>query len=406
MHLFTGILIGLVVHWFNGFIPLALAGSDPLYATPSATATVPSFMVESDQVAPSTPILLRPVDHAVTGDPRPELVWRRSTDENSNAVLYTLYLNGVATFLGISGDGNSSGNGFTARVEAGDIRLLPTSPLPDGVYTWRVDAYDLSLNSSRSTTWSFTIDSTAPSLTIIDLDIYHEPTIIEGSNFDIAGPKDVYFTLHSEPYATIELSLTSLDSNVYHLSSPTNFSGRATLYQHLDPGLYSVIALAIDHAGNTVVLPEFTLSVIATTLTLPGVPPILVPAIIHDLPSTLAHLPATISQIDSRLRLSYYLATLLAVTTIILLIILWRRRYNLVLLNDQLRFLPTATIYHSIPNQKSNIYHLGPSDHGRLYIPHLNRYSTLTIRQQGPILCTTHILSICTPARLYTLVID
>lgn len=263
-----------------GLIPVVLASTDPQISTPSATATVPSFVVESDQVAPSAPVLLRPTDHAVTGDPRPELVWRHSTDEDSNTVLYTLYLNGVATFLGISGTGNSSGNGFTARVEAGDIRLLPTTSLLDGVYTWRVDAYDLSGNSSHSTTWSFTIDSTA-----------------------------------------------------------------------------------------------------------------------------LTHLPATISQIDSRLRLSYYLAIPLAIAIIILLIIIWRRRDNLILLNAQLHPLHSAIIYHSIPNQKSDLYHLGPSDHGRLHIPHLGRYSTLTIRQQGSELCTTHILSISGHSRLYTIVL-
>ena len=115
---------------------------------------------------------------------------------------------------------------------------------------------------------------------------------------------------------------------------------------------------------------------------------------------------ATISQIPTtRYYLPILLATLLALALLILLIILWRKKYNLILLNPQFRPISHATIYHSVPNLRSTIHDLRSIHHGRLYIPHLGRYSTLTIRIQGNVLCTTYILSICGRSRLYTIVL-
>lgn len=398
-------LIGILVYCYASLLPSpALANTDPSSATSSANATIPSFVVTSDQHAPTSPILLRPTDNAVTGDHRPELVWRESTDEDSNTVLYTVFINDTATYLGVSGAGSSGSTLYTARVEGGEIRLLPTTNLQDGIYTWRVDAYDLMGNTSHSATWHFTIDSTAPSLTLVDLDTYHYPVISEGSNFDIAGPKDVYFTVLSDPHSTIQITFVS-NSTTLHLSTQTSDSGLASLYQHLDLGVYSTTILAIDRSGNTTFLPDFTLTITQSSLLLPGISPIPLPGLVHDLPASLIHLPATIAKLDTRSLLPYHLIILLALILLILLIILWRRRYNFILLDSKFRPIPQATVYHSIPNLKSGIYHLESSQRGRLYIPGLHRFSTLTVRLQDRELCTTHILSICARRRLYTIVL-
>ncbi len=388
--------------------PTARANTDPKYATASATATVPSFITSTDSHAPTSPILLRPVDEAVTSDPRPELVWRHSEDEDSNTVRYTLFLNGVATYLGISDQGNSQGAGYTARVEAGDIRLLPSAPLPDGRYTWRVEAYDLLHHTSSSATWTFTIDTTAPSLTLIELDYYHIPLITEGANFDIAGPKDVYFVVSSDPFSNIQILLTSPDISTLTLTATTNANGLATLYTHLLIGLYSVNITALDRARNTLSLPNFTLTVTQSLITLPipGKPPLQLPYTPISLPS----LPATISLITTSGMSSLMPIALIAIAILILLIFLWSRRYNLILIDYSGRPLLDTKIYHSIPTTKGRshlfmttrkplLYDL-PST-SRLYIPHLTRYSTLTIRVSQH----THILSLSAQRRVYTLII-
>ena len=387
------------------------ASTDPQDATISATATVPTLSDTSDRTPPTTPILVRPEDGTITGNNQPDFVWKSSTDTGSNTIIYTLYLNGIATYLGISNLGNSSGNGYSARIDGIETKLTVNIPLPDGNYNWYVTATDPSGNTGTSASWNLTIDTVAPSLTVVDLDNYHNPTIAEGSNFDIDGPKDIHFTVQSDPYATVQMTLfpssepcDSECSELLRLSATSNSSGFSYLNQHLIPGVYTITILAIDQAGNITVLPSFTITIHQATLIIkvPGItePIINIPYTpIAQLP---ASLPATVSIIASRGTLLYPLILLLALILIVLLIILWKRKYNLILLNDQGIPLENTIIYHSIPKSKDPIsYKLAHNDHGRLFIPHLTRYSTLTIRTDT----RTYILSISVSSKLYTIIL-
>jgi len=197
-------------------------------------------------------------------------------------------------------------------------------------------------------------------------------------------------------------------SELLRLSATSNSSGYSYPYQYLIPGMYSVTILAIDQAGNITVLPTFTITIHQSTLIIkvPGItePIINIPYTpIAQLPASLpASLPATVSIIASRGTLLYPLILLLALILIVLLIILWKRKYNLILLNDQGIPLENTIIYHSIPKSKEHIsYKLAHNDHGRLYIPRIGRYSTLTIRTDT----RTYILSISVSSKLYTIIL-
>ena len=410
------IFIGLMIAWFNGLIiSPALASTDPINATVSATATVPTTSATtSDDRAPTPPILIRPIDDAITGDNSPEFVWRQSSDPNGNTITYVMYLNGVATYLGISNFGNSSGANYTARIDDNEIKLIPSASLADGSYHWYVTASDPSGNTSQSTIWDFTIDTTPPPLTLVDLDNYHNPVITDGASFDIAGPKDVYFTVLSDPSVEVQIALTSPDSQIYLLKSNTDSQGLAYLYHHLTPGTYTVSIVAIDHSLNTTVLPDFTLTITQAQVTVPLPPFIDAPdVVIPYTPITIPSLPATIAKIESRLPLAYLAIIMLAIAVALLLIFLWKRRFNLILLDDEGNAIMDATIYHSIPTKRSPYspilvtkltpisYLLSPSNHGRLYIHHLNRYSTLTIRLDY----ITYIFSMSASRKLYTIVL-
>lgn len=412
----------LVCHYVSLFTPHILANTDPKSATNSATATVPASSPSTgDTTAPSVPILIRPVDGTVTGDNKIEFVWRLSTDPNGNTVIYTLYLNGVATYLGISNIGNSIGSGYTARLDGNEIKLVPTLPIPDGVYSWYVTASDPSGNTSQSASWSLVIDTLAPHILITDIDIYHDLTLDSDApenftnlNFDIAGPKDVYFRVDSEPYSTLTLQFFDPNNQLIAQSSwPVNSSGIIYPYQHLDTGVYRVYVSAVDPGSNTTALPEFTLTITQAQIyiplpALPGLPPsYTIPYTPYSLPS----LPATIAKIETRLNLLYLISSLLALAILVLLILVWKRRYNLILLNDQGIPLKNTIIYHSIPTSKHGqtkvwttnrdpiSYDLSESARGRVFIKHLTRYSTLTIRADS----CTYILSISTPRKLYTI---
>lgn len=399
---------------------LVFAYINPNIGSTSSTATVaPIVPTTSDTTSPTTPILVRPTDGTITSNNTPEFVWRRSSDPNGNVVIYTLYLNGIATYLGISDLGNSSGNGYTAILEEDEIKLQVTTPLSDSVYSWQVTATDGSGNTSHSTTWSLTIDSNSPSLSIVDLDTYHYPIIVEGSNFDIDGPKDIRFALLSDPYTTIQLSISGNEGILYNLQGTSSSTGLSYLYQYLIPGIYSVTILAIDLAGNITILPTFTLTIHQSSVTviIPGItePIINVPYTpLTILPSSL---PATVSLIFSRGLLPYLVTIALAIILGYLLFCIWNHRYNLILLNDQGLPLKNTIIYHSIPMSNTKFtkgylakrspisYALTPSDLGRIYIPHLGRYSTLTIRLENEESCTTYIMSLSVTRKLYNIIL-
>lgn len=407
-------------------IPHVHAATDPLYATSSATASVldttPSVS-PNDTMAPTTPILIYPVDGAHVNDDTPEFSWTKSSDPNGNTVTYTFHLNGVATFLGISNIGNSAGVGYTARIDGGQIKLTPTNGLSDGSYNWYVAAIDPSNNQSNSTQWNLTIDRLPPTIAITDLDEYHELTLdsanpedFEGLNFDINGAKDVILTIHTEPYATLTTRFSDANGDIV---SQTNWVADASglVYPHtqLIVGVYTLNLSAFDLAGNTVALPSFTLTVKDSYLTIPlpdvpGLPDDLT----IDLPTApTTSFPATVSQISTALSLSSITYALLAVVLLGLLTLIWNTKPNLILVDSTGRPLSNTIVYHSIPTQSSKFtpilvtkrhpisYLLSDRDLGSIHIQGLARYSTLTVRTQS----ATHILSISKTQKVHRIVL-
>lgn len=390
----------------------AHASTDPQNATVSATATVLSIpATTSDTSAPTPPILVAPTDGQVTNNPKPEFRWKQSTDSDSNTIYYTLHLNNVANYLGISNNGNSQKYNYVATIGDNHVFLNPTLDLPEGEYNWFVVASDLSGNKSYSTTWHFTIDRTPPILILDNIDEqYQDPDLSTPDPiFDIRGPKDVYLTILTEPWATVTIKL---DNASY--SYPTNAQGRTTPYFHLTPGSYLVDISSFDQAGLTSTLPTFTL-VITESGSIPSTIPT-APSSSYKLPSNLSYLPSTIYELiaPTRFSLTNAIYALLALILDILLIVLWYRRPNILILDRYTnKPIRSAIVYHSRPTTKfrgTNIlatrrspllYELFRNNRGLLHISRLSRYSTLTIRVGE----TTHLLSLSVAKSFYTILI-
>ena len=235
-----------------------------------------------------------------------------------------------------------------------------------------------------------TSDETAPTIPILiappdgTLTDNSSPTFTWRRSTDPNG-NTVFYTLYLNDVATYS-NIGSLGNTI--TSSYTTRLGRDTI--HLTPtsalpdSSYMWYITASDLSGNTSrsATWHFTLDTSIPAYT----------ATISQIPTTRYYLPIL-------------LATLLALALLILLIILWRRRYNLIL---TLNSAGPVTIYHSLPPRPSTIYHLPrrqaglPSTQlGRLYIPHLTRFSTLTIRTAQSIT----LLSLCTKQRVYTIIL-
>ncbi len=386
------------------FITLETRAAESSSSAASVSATVPAPpLVDVD--APTPPILTWPTDGTITNNQKIEFGWRQSTDPNGNPVSYTLYLNGVATYLGISNSGNSLRPNYTARIESGIVRLTPTVIIPDGVYTWKVVAYDSNSNEASSTTWNLTIDSTPPFLTITEIDSHRniylstlDPSSVpEGTTFTAFGPKNIDFKTETEPFATVELSFFRPDNSHYlTIQEVSNNQGHAPIRAFLPTGRYRVESMGFDRAGNVAILPAFELIINERKVTIPGIPGITEPLTFTIPPS----LPATIAALAPPLILPYYLL-LAVILFVILLIILWKRRYNLLLIDSRGNPITSARIFHSKPDTKwrnsllvtrrePSSFQLEKGDQGKIWIPRLNRYSTLTIKIKN----ATFVLSV------------
>lgn len=408
----------LLVILFTNFstVKPAFAATDPINATVSATATVPTTTATtSDTTAPSPVILVSPPDNTTTGANRPELVWKQTSDPNGNVVFYTVYLNSVAEYLGVSNTGNSQKNNYISRISDNQVLLTPTHDLSDGVYTWMVAAYDLSGNTSYSTTWHFTVDTTAPSLTLTNIDDqYLSPEIEESSNFDLPGPQTTTLTFQSEPWATISLTYTLPDNTQITITSPTNQSGQAIFNLDLPLGITQILATSFDSTLHATSLPLFTLTLSSTPHfggLLQQLPP--TPINFTSTINALSSLPATIAKIDSRFNTAILLAISLAIFMLVLLIIIWKRKFNILILDSSTqRPFRSLIVYHSRPthsarftqtigrilitNKEPILYELNGK--GKLYIRRLGRYSTLTIRNPDG---TTYVMSLSASRRKY-----
>lgn len=396
--------------------PKTYAATDPINATVSATARVPSATpTTSDTTAPSAVFLISPHDGATTNQSHPELVWKTTFDSNSNSVSYTVYLNGVATYLGVSNTGNSQQNNYISHIGDGNIYLTPTIDLPQGNYDWYVRATDGSNNSSYSTTWRFTIDQTPPPLTVINIDDqYLNPTITEGAIFDLAGPQEVKVIFATEAYATVSITTTKSNDQIISYSLPTTNSGLATLLVELPLGQNSFVVTSFDSAGLTTTLPTFVLNLRNSPypgIIDPGSLPIV--RTLGNIPNNLISLPATISQIKDENMIALLPYILIAVSILLLLIFIWQRRCNILIIDHSTsKPYRSLILYHSRPTHSAKLgdlasrvfvtsrtpimYELGNT--GLAYIRNLARYSSLTIRTPDGL---THILSICNSQKKY-----
>lgn len=416
-NLFRASLICLVFLFINFLCTFSVhASTDPTSATVSATARVPSATpTTGDTTAPLAVVLVAPPDGQTTNNSRPEFSWKKTTDPNSNYLYYTLYLNGHATYLGISNTGNSQQYNYISHQNDGVLYLNPTLDLSPGTYTWYVKATDGSGNSSYSTTWSFVIDQSPPPLVVVNIDDqYSYPTIIEGATFELTHDNKVSLVFATESYATVSLTIITSTNTSSAYSLPTTQSGLATLSLPLTLGTYQVIATSFDQAGLTTTLPSFYLIVTSplTGLTIPKelLP---IPDSILRFPPSLPSLPATVSQISSDNQIAIYVLILLALIAFGLLMLIWNRRPNILIIDKTTgRPYRSLILYHSRPTDSARLstslkriyvtshdpilYELG--NNGQAYVHHLGRYSSLTLRTPDG---ATHVLSLSRSQKKY-----
>ncbi len=144
-------------------ILVSAQGTDPIEEVANITAEMP------DVVAPSTPILIAPENNSLLTDNAPEFIWTHCTD-NVGVSYYQFYLDGDIKFDNIPLI-NTDNSNYTLILDplTGYYHLTPKISFSDGSHTWKIMVFDEAGNFAESVTWTFTIDSTAPTFVITQI---------------------------------------------------------------------------------------------------------------------------------------------------------------------------------------------------------------------------------------------
>jgi len=135
----------------------------PTIGPESGSAQVSATM--PDIVDPSTLILVSPENNSLVSTSTPTFTWNESTD-NVAVSGYSLYLDGSLNISDVLTTGTYTNYTLSYDATTGRYSLTIVSSLSQGDHTWKIRASDAADNFSDSATWSFEVDSVAPTFII------------------------------------------------------------------------------------------------------------------------------------------------------------------------------------------------------------------------------------------------
>ncbi len=176
-----------------------------------------------DLINPSAPILISPTDNSYVTTQKPTFVWQGSTDNNPMSH-YQLWIDGklYINLISLVTYENTEYKLVYDKTTR-QYSLTLKKNLVDGTHTWKIIAYDQSLNSTSSATWSFTVDSLAPNFVINKVGRF--PVTISAYDFTTIPTSPIelienepLLTGIGEPNSIITLTLTipGSEGRTYH----------------------------------------------------------------------------------------------------------------------------------------------------------------------------------------------
>lgn len=210
----------------SGTYLIILTGTDS-----AGNSASDSISITIDDTAPDQPTRTSPADGAIgTSTTIPLLSWLAVADISS-PVAYNVQ---IATDAGF---GNIATNTSTSNTN------LPIGAYNDGTYFWRIQACDALGNCSEwSAPWQFTIDDTAPVITVDESDTTDTTPIIIGTVDD--------------PNATVTIKVSGITyaaivNTVPNANGTYNWS--AEVKRTLSMGAHTITVFAKDALGNSTV---------------------------------------------------------------------------------------------------------------------------------------------------------
>jgi len=233
----------------------AVPSVDPKTENTTVTATV------IDNAPPTTPILISPSNISFVTTSLVTFVWTGSTDENGISH-YEISLDG-GDYLDNITPNTHSNDDYSLVYDAAHNKFTLTikDSLSNGTHTWKVRVYDTLNNRSTSATWSFTIDSQAPSFVLTQLgDVAtnisaHDTSTLPSAPIEIGVNEPQLYGV-GEPGSTVMLTVTIPDDPTQNFTDGIDINGNwGHLLGILPRGVVMKLDFLItDQAGNISVL--------------------------------------------------------------------------------------------------------------------------------------------------------
>jgi hypothetical protein len=245
----------------------------PISYTASVSATMP------DIVPPSVPILISPENTELISTDQPQFVWQESTD-NVAMSHYQLTIDGELALDNIALYTNSGSYklyNLSYNSSLGYYYLDLNYSLDQGSHTWKITAVDAVGLTTDSATWSFTVDSIAPSFVITQID---EKEVSISAQDVKTVPSEAITLTHNEPqirgtgeaHSQVEMQIRISDENVQIVEFEIDGHGNWSYTLPILPrGQVITLNFTItDQAGHISILENVQLILPALEIVIPA----------------------------------------------------------------------------------------------------------------------------------------
>lgn len=251
----------------------------PVYAATTETEQVTVTATVPENEAPTTPILISPSNNSYTNDSTPSFVWEESTDEGGMSH-YELSLDGSNLFDNIPlSDTENDDYILEYNSTDGEYTLTPKSPLSSATHTWKIRAVDVSNQGTDSATWSFTIDTLAPSFVLTQIGTAsvsisaQDPSTIPSTPVELTENQPL-LVANGEANASVSLTLTIPGDPTQAFSQAIESDGTWELQLGILPRdvVMSMEFIITDSASNVSVLTGVEFIIPTEVIVIPGSP--------------------------------------------------------------------------------------------------------------------------------------
>lgn len=268
-------VVGILCLWTSSAV-MADELSDPKEETVTVTAQVQA------KNPPPHPFLISPTNGALLRSGEVEFRWHEVTGHNRPLDRYEISLNGSLWYKYLHVVDQET-DWYTLDFDGGvaKMKLKPNARLADGTYTWKIRVVDSQDLGTDSTTWTFTVDSTASPLIVTQVGPHEtnvsasdattfptEPYVVRQSRPTVAGV--------TESFSELQLAVTRGDGTIERYKTTLGgYPGFSITLNALSPNeVVHLTFTAIDPAGNTTVLDAIDITYVPRVIQIP-LPPII-----------------------------------------------------------------------------------------------------------------------------------